>query len=52
MIFTGLSFIINLTGLSSPIIVNIAPAIKINAEIIDKVKNIFFFTVSFFKLKI
>lgn len=41
--FTGISFIINLTGLSSPIMVYINPATNINADMMDKVKNIFFF---------
>lgn len=50
--FTGLSFIMNFTGLESPIIVHINPAVNTNAEIIDKVKHIFFFIVSFFKLNI
>ena len=50
--FTGLSFIINFTGLLSPIIVHINPATNINADMMDKVKNIFFFIFSFFKLNI
>ncbi len=48
--FIGLSFTINLTGLSSPNIEHITPATNIKTEIIDNVKNIFFFIVSFFKL--
>ena len=46
--FTGLSLTINLTGLSSPIIVHITPAININADIMDRAKNKFFFILVFF----
>jgi hypothetical protein len=50
--FTGLSLTINLTGLSSPIIVHITPAININADIMDRAKNKFYFILVFFKLSI
>lgn len=48
--FTGLSFTKNLTGLFSPIIVHIKPATNINDDILDNIKNIFFFIISFLKL--